>query len=313
MLNKKAIDTLIDKIVELKNPTVVGLDPRIDYVPKFLLEQTYDEFGQTPHAVAEAFYRFNVGLIDAVCDIVPAVKPQVAMYEQYGSCGIKAYIKTIKYAKEKGLTVIGDVKRSDIASTAEAYSDGHIGKVTVGDSEKEIFGSDFITVNPYLGYDSIEPYIGNCGKYGRGLFVLVKTSNPNSGEIQDIIAKDGEPVYEKVGRLVEKWGADLIGKHGFSSIGAVVGATHPEQGAALRKLLPHTFFLVPGYGAQGATAADIAGCFNSDGIGAIVNSSRGIIAAYKSSKYKADFSEADYAKAARQAAVDMRDDLSRYI
>ena len=313
MSTKKAIDILIDKIKELKNPTVVGLDPRADYTPKFLLDESFAEFGQTSKAVAEAFYRTNVGLIDALFDIVPAVKPQVAMYEQYGAHGMDAYIKTIKYAKQKGLIVIGDIKRSDIASTAEAYSDGHIGKVSIGESSEEVFGSDFITVNPYLGYDSIEPYIGNCEKYGRGLFVLVKTSNPNSGEIQDVIIKDGETVYEKIGKLTAKWGENLIGEHGFSSIGAVVGATHPEQGISLRKMLPNTFFLVPGYGAQGATAADIAGCFNSDGIGAIVNSSRGIIAAFKNAKYKSDFSEDDYAQAARQAALDMREDLEQGI
>jgi len=311
MSNQKIIDVLIEKIAEFDNPTVVGLDPKIDYTPSFLLEEACEEFGKTPKAVAEAFYRFNVGLMDAFCDIVPAVKPQVAMYEQYGTAGIEAYIKTIKYAKQKGFIVIGDVKRGDIASTAEAYSDGHIGRVSIGENSEEIFGSDFITINPYLGYDSIEPYIGNCEKYSKGLFVLVKTSNPNSGEIQDIVAKDGETVYEKVGKLVGKWGESLIGKHGFSSIGAVVGATHPEQGSALRKKLPNTFFLVPGYGAQGATVSDLAGCFNQDGIGAIVNSSRGIIAAFKNAKYKTDFKENDYAQAARQAAIDMREDLKQ--
>jgi len=309
MGQKIAIDILIDKIKQFDNPTVVGLDPKINYVPSFLLEEAYKDHGYTKKAVAVAFYEFNKGLIDAICDIVPAVKPQIAMYEQYGAPGIKAYIKTIKHAKKRGMVVIGDVKRGDIATTAEAYSDGHIGQVMIGNNSEKVFDSDFITVNPYLGYDSIEPYIGNCEKYSKGLFVLVKTSNPNSGEIQDIIAQDGEKVYEKVGKLVEKWGEGLVGEHGFSSIGAVVGATHPEQGANLRKMLPKTFFLVPGYGAQGATVSDLKGCFNEGGVGAIVNSSRGIIAAFKSEKYKADFSELGYAQAARHAAIDMREDL----
>lgn len=225
---------------------------------------------------------------------------------------MKAYIDTIDYAKSKGLIVIGDIKRSDIASTAEAYSNGHIGRVEIEGESNEVYKSDFITLNPYLGFDSIEPYIGNCNKYDKGLFVLVKTSNPNSGEIQDIlVGKNNETLYEYMGKLVAKWGDNAMGNEGYSRIGAVVGATHKEQGIRLRKLMPKTFFLVPGYGAQGATASDLAGCFNKDGLGAIVNSSRGIIAAYTLKNYKNDFTEKDFAKAARQAVIDMREDLTK--
>ena len=284
------IDRLIHQIEMKENPTVVGLDPRLDFVPAFIKEEAYESWGKTPKAAAWAFLKYNKAIIDAVYDLVPAVKPQVAMYEQFGPEGIQAYIDTILYAKEKGLIVIGDIKRSDIASTAEAYADGHIGKVKVEDEAFEVYHEDSITLNPYLGYDSIEPYIKHCKDYDKGLFILVKTSNPNSGEIQDLDL-GGEKLYERVGKLVSDWGKELIGKKGYSQVGAVVGATHPEQAKRLRELMPHTFFLVPGYGAQGATAKDLAVCFDKNGLGAIVNSSRGIIAAYKLDKYKKDYSE----------------------
>lgn len=306
------IDSLIKSIKELNNPTVVGLDPRLDFVPSFIKEEAYDLYGKTLEGAANAFLQFNKIIIDEIHDLVPSVKPQVAMYEQYGIAGMKAYIDTIDYAKSKGLIVIGDIKRSDIASTAEAYSNGHIGRVEIEGESNEVYKSDFITLNPYLGFDSIEPYIGNCNKYDKGLFVLVKTSNPNSGEIQDIlVGKNNETLYEYMGKLVAKWGDNAMGNEGYSRIGAVVGATHKEQGIRLRKLMPKTFFLVPGYGAQGATASDLAGCFNKDGLGAIVNSSRGIIAAYTLKNYKKDFTEKDFAKAARQAVIDMREDLTK--
>ncbi len=305
------IDKLIEKIKLMENPTVVGLDPTISFLPKFLLEESFEKHGQTPKAVAEAFLKFNKAIIDEIYDIVPAVKPQVAMYEKFGAEGVQAYIDTISYAKEKGLIVIGDIKRSDIASSAEAYSDGHIGRAKIADNEFEIYKEDFVTVNPYLGVDSIEPFVKDCKAYERGLFVLVKTSNPNSGEIQDLMVGERK-IYEEVGLLVSKWGKDLIGNYGFSEIGAVVGATHKEQASTLRKLMPHTFFLVPGYGAQGGTAEDLACCFHKNGLGAIVNSSRGIIAAYQN-KYKNDFSENDFAKAARAAAIEMKLDLGRCI
>ena len=304
------IDTLIKKIKEMNNVTVVGLDPRLNFVPKYLKEESYEKYGKTLQGAADAFYNFNKEIIDNIYDVVPAVKPQVAMYEQFGFYGLDAYIKTINYAKEKGLLVIGDIKRSDIASTAMAYSDGHIGRVEIEEESYEVYREDFITLNPYLGYDSIEPYIGNCNKYDRGLFVLVKTSNPNSGEIQDLVV-DGEKIYEKVGKLVDKWGEQSMGELGYSRVGAVVGATYPKQSTELRKIMKKTFFLVPGYGAQGATAEDLAGCFNKDGLGAVVNSSRGIIAAYTKEEYKKNFTEKEFGKVAREAVIKMRDDLNR--
>ena len=304
------IDQLIEKIKELNNPTVVGLDPNLDFVPEFIKKEAFDKHGMTTKGAADAFLKFNKMIIDEIYDMVPAVKPQVSMYEQLGEEGIKAYIETIKYAKSKGLIVIGDIKRGDIASTAEAYSNGHIGMVKIGDTNQKVYESDFVTVNPYMGYDAVSPYLNNCEKYDKGLFILVKTSNPFGGQIQDIETKDGTQIYEKVGELVSRWGKDYIGESGFSKIGAVVGATYPEQGKKLRALMPHTFFLVPGYGAQGATAEDLVGCFNKEGIGAIVNSSRGIIAAYKNDKYKLKFNEKQFAKAARAAVIDMRKDLT---
>lgn len=308
------IDRLIDQIQKLQNPTVVGLDPRLSMIPDFIKEQAFAEHGHTLAGAAAAFLAFNRAIIDATCDLIPAVKPQIAMYEMYGAAGIQAFIDTVAYAKEKGLIVIGDVKRNDIASTAQAYSDGHLGTVEIEGNTIEPFGEDFITVNPYLGTESIEPYFAHMKNRDKGLFVLVKTSNAGSGEIQDLpMGSEGHPLYETVGQLVDKWGADFRGKYGFSDIGAVVGATHPEQGSRLRKLLPHVFFLVPGYGAQGGTAEDLAGCFNQDGIGAIVNSSRGIIAAYQNKKYSSQFKPEEFAQASRQAVLDMKEDLNRVL
>lgn len=302
------IDILIDKIIEKKNPSVVGLDPKLSFIPQFIKDEMFETHGKTPKAVAEIYLKFNKMIIDEVYDIVPAIKPQIAMYEQLGDVGVKAYIDTINYAKEKDLVVIGDIKRGDIFSTAESYSEGHIGRVDIEGEKYNIYNQDFITINPFLGYDSIEPYIKDCKEYSKGLFVLVKTSNPNSGQIQDLIV-DGERIYEILGKLVSQWGEELIGKHNYSLIGAVVGATYPEQGKILRELMPNTFFLVPGYGAQGGTASDLKHCFDKNGLGAIVNSSRGIIAAYKNDRYKNHYSEAEFGKAARQAAIDMKKDL----
>ncbi|QUI21936.1 orotidine-5'-phosphate decarboxylase [Vallitalea pronyensis] len=304
------IDQLIRSIQEKNNATVVGLDPRLNFVPSHIKEQAYAQYGKTLKGASEALLQFNKTIIDHVHDLVPAVKPQVAMYEQYGVEGLQAYMDTIQYAKEKGLVIIGDIKRSDIASTAMAYSDGHIGRVTVEDECFEVYKEDFITLNPYLGYDSIEPYIGNCNTYDKGLFILVKTSNPNSGEIQDLLV-EGDTIYKKVGQLVNQWGTEAMGELGYSRIGAVVGATHPKQSKELRKVMPKTFFLVPGYGAQGATAEDLAGCFNKDGLGAIVNSSRGIIAAYTKEQYKKTFKAEEFGSAARKAVIAMRNDLNR--
>lgn len=307
------IDKLIEKIQQTGNPTVVGLDPRLNYIPECITQKYYDKYGYTPKAVSKSMLKFNKKIIDNIFDIVPAVKPQIAMYERYGIEGLKAYAKTCEYAQNKGLIVIGDIKRSDIASTAEAYSDGHIGKVTIGENQFEGFKQDYITINAYLGSDGVVPFLEDCKKYEKGIFVLAKTSNPNSGEIQDLLV-DGVPVYEKMGELIEKWGSELMGKNGFTSVGAVVGATHPEQAKRLRQVMPHTFFLVPGYGAQGGKAEDLAVCFNENGIGAIVNSSRGIIAAHMKDEYKTCFTDdMNFALAARQACIDMKNDLRRCI
>ncbi|NLM03407.1 MAG: orotidine-5'-phosphate decarboxylase [Clostridiales bacterium] len=306
------IDNLIEKIEKLQNPTVVGLDPRLHFIPDYIKKEAYDKYAKTPKAAASIFLEFNKAIIDHIYDLVPAIKPQVAMYEQFGAEGIQAYIDTIKYAKSKGLIIIGDVKRGDITSTAEAYADGHIGRVDIDGEKHEIYMEDSITLNPYLGYDSIEPYMDHCKNYNRGLFILVKTSNPNSGEIQDLEV-NGEKIYEIVGKLVDKWGKSLIGKRGYSSIGAVVGATHPAQAEELRSIMPNTYFLVPGYGAQGATAKDLKGYFNKDGLGAIINSSRGIIAAHKKEEYRNRFSEKEFALAAREAVIAMKKDLQQIL
>ena len=299
------IDRLVERIKTLNAPIVVGLDPRLGQIPSDIKEAAFAKHGKTPEGAGEAILTFNQGIIDSIWDIVPAVKPQIAMYEQFGPAGLSSYFKTVAYAKAKGLIVIGDIKRGDIASTAEAYSRAHIG---AADIEGQPFANpqaDFITVNPYMGYDSVEPYLADCEKHDKGLFILVKTSNPSSSQIQDMKAADGRPIYAHVGELVGQWGRGLMGKSGFSSIGAVVGATHPDEGRDLRKLLPHTFFLVPGYGAQGGKAADLGGMLNKDGLGIIVNNSRGITGAYQSEMYK----HLDYAQAARAAALDMKADL----
>lgn len=305
------IDKLIDKIKETGNPTVVGLDPRLDYIPEFIIEEKYEKYGYSLKAVSEAMYEFNKYIIDEIYDLIPAVKPQIAMYERYGIYGIKSYIQTIEYAKDKGLIVIGDIKRSDISSTAEAYSDGHIGRINILDKSYDVFKQDFITLNPYLGSDSITPFLKDCKQYEKGLFILAKTSNPNSGEIQDLLI-DGVPLYEKIGSLIAKWGKELIGDNGYSEVGAVVGATHKDQAKRLREIMPITFFLVPGYGAQGARAEDLVVCFDKNGFGAIINSSRGIIANHLKNEFK-DLKDRDFTKATRQAVIDMRKDLRRCI
>lgn len=310
------IDRLIDRINETGNPTVVGLDPRLNMIPSYITDECFAKYGESKKAVAKAMYKFNKAIIDEVCDIVPAVKPQIAMYERYGIAGLKAYAKTCAYARKRGMVVIGDIKRSDISSTAEAYSDAHIGRVSIGTNTFDSdFAQDFVTINAYLGSDGVTPFIKDCKAYDKGLFVLAKTSNPNSGEIQDLVIKDTDlTVYQSMGKLIEKWGEELMGTHGYSGVGAVVGATHPEQAKKLRELMPHTFFLVPGYGAQGGKAEDLAVCFDKNGIGAVVNSSRGIIAAHTKDEYKDCFTdEKDFAKAARQACINMKNDLRRCI
>ncbi|MBR2258694.1 MAG: orotidine-5'-phosphate decarboxylase [Blautia sp.] len=300
------IDRLAEKIREKNAPVVVGLDPMPAYLPPQLLREAVKEHGETLKAAGEAIYAYNCGLIDAVHDLVPAVKPQIAMYEQYGLPGIEAFQKTIAYAHKKEMLVIGDVKRGDIGSTSKAYAAAHLGKIAVGEKTFCPFDEDFATVNPYLGSDGVLPFVDMCNEEKKGIFVLVKTSNPSSGEFQDRIA-DGRPMYEWVAEKVAAWGETAMG-HGFSRVGAVAGATYPEMGVRLRALMPKAMILVPGYGAQGGTAKDLAGFFTKDGEGAIVNSSRGIIAAYKQEKY-ASYGAEGYAEAARAAVSDMLADI----
>ena len=304
------INVLIDRIQKLEAPIVVGLDPMCDFVPGFLQERALKEYWETLEAAAEAVWQYNKGIVDAICDIVPAVKPQIAMYEQFGVPGLQTFQRTVDYCKEKGLVVIGDVKRSDIGSSSAAYAAGHIGTVQVGGKKLSAFGEDFITVNPYLGIDGIQPFIDVCKEEKKGLFILVKTSNPSSGEFQDQKI-DGKPLYELVGEHVAEWAKQCMGDS-YSYVGAVVGATYPEMGEVLRKIMPKSYILVPGYGAQGGTAKDLVPYFNEDGLGAIVNSSRGIIAAYKQPAY-GKYGDSGYAEAARAAALAMKEDIKSCI
>lgn len=300
------IQKLAEKIKKSHAPICVGLDPMLSYIPEHILKKAYGEFGETLEGAAEAVWQYNKAIIDATYDLIPAVKPQVAMYEQFGIEGLKVFQKTIEYCHEKDLVVIGDVKRGDIGSTSAAYAAGHLGKVQVGSRTYSAFDEDFITVNPYLGTDGVKPFIDVCKEEKKGIFILVKTSNPSSGEFQDRLI-DGRPLYEWVGEMVAKWGEAHMGDS-YSYIGAVVGATYPETGKILRKIMPKSFILVPGYGAQGGTGADLAHFFQEDGLGAIVNSSRGIIAAYKQEKYQ-QFGSENFADASRQAVVDMKTDI----
>lgn len=300
------INKLVKKIQKTNAPVVVGLDPMLSYVPEHIVKKAFEEYGETLEGAAEAIWQYNKGIIDTTYDLIPAVKPQIAMYEQFGVPGMAAFKKTVDYAKEKDLIVIGDVKRGDIGSTSAAYATGHLGKVQVGANTYSLFDEDFATVNPYLGTDGIKPFIDVCKEEKKGLFILVKTSNPSSGEFQDRLI-DGRPLYEWVGEQVAKWGEDHMGDE-YSYIGAVVGATYPEMGKILRKVMPKSYILVPGYGAQGGTAEGLKSYFNEDGLGAIVNSSRGIICAYKQDAY-AKFGAENYADASRQAVIDMIQDI----
>lgn len=299
-----ALDRLIEKIEQMQNPTVAGLDPKLDYVPEYIRKKNFDKYGETLKGAAKALLEFNKGLIDALYDIVPAVKSQAAYYEMYGTAGMKTLYKTQEYARSKGMFVITDGKRNDIGTTMEAYAAAHLGKVKVGGAEFEPFLGDALTVNGYLGSDGIKPLLKVCGENDKGIFVLVKTSNPSSGELQDKLV-EGMPIYELMGEMCEEWGKELPGKYGYTGVGAVVGATYPQQIGLLRGALPHTFFLIPGYGAQGATAKDIAAAFDENGLGGIVNSSRGIMCAYQKQKC----SEHDFAGAARREAIRMRDEI----
>ncbi len=301
------INTLVEKISTLNAPVVVGLDPMLAYVPEHIQKKAFEEYGETLEGAAEAIWQFNKAIVDATYDLIPAVKPQIAMYEQFGVPGLAAFAKTCEYCKAKGLVVIGDIKRGDIGSTSGAYATGHLGKVTVGSKQYSGFSEDFVTVNPYLGSDGVKPFIDVCKEENKGIFVLVKTSNPSSGEFQDQLV-DGTPLYELVARKVNEWGEECMGDV-YSNVGCVIGATYPEMGKTLRKLMPKTYILVPGYGAQGGKAEDLVHYFNADGLGAIVNSSRGIIAAYKQDKY-AKFGAENFADASRQAVIDMVEDIT---
>ena len=305
------INRLVAQIKKTGAPIVVGLDPMMKFIPEHIKEKAFAEFGETLEGAAEAIWQYNKAIVDAIYELVPAVKPQIAMYEQFGLPGLSAFYKTVQYCKEKGLVVIGDIKRGDIGSTSEAYAVGHLGKVQVGSKSYYGFDEDFVTVNPYLGSDGVNPFIKVCKEEKKGIFVLVKTSNPSSGEFQDrqIADAGNRPLYEVVGEQVAKWGETHMGDT-YSYVGAVVGATYPEMGKVLRKIMPKSYILVPGYGAQGGKGADLVHFFNEDGLGAIINSSRDIIAAYQQEKY-ARFGAENFADASRAAVLDMKEDIEQ--
>lgn len=344
------IDQLVKAIQKTKAPICVGLDPQMSFIPDTVKVHAFEKYGETLEGAAEAIWQFNKAIVDATCDLIPSVKPQIAMYEQYGIPGLQAFIKTVDYCKSKGLIVIGDVKRGDIGSTSAAYAAAHLGRVMVGEREYATFDEDFCTVNPYLGTDGVAPFLKECDAQDKGVFILVKTSNPSSGEFQDrlvivpsaqadgpsaLLGNDGKerslhklvknldkevlkqfevrPLYEIVGEKVAEWANEprLIGESGYSEVGAVVGATYPEMGKKLRKIMPKSFILVPGYGAQGGTGDDLVPFFNKDGLGAVVNSSRGIIAAYTKEPYAQKYGADGFADAARAAVKDMKKDIAK--
>lgn len=303
-----SFNKLIEKIVETQNPAVVGLDPKLDFIPEFIKQRNFDKYGNTLLGASNAILEFNKIIIDNIYDIVPAIKPQCAYYEMYGYQGVWAMEQTIDYAKSRGIYVITDGKRNDIGTTMEAYAIGHLGEVNVNGETIQPFKGDSLTVNGYIGSDGIDPLIKICDEYDKGIFVLVKTSNPSSGELQDLFIND-KPVYEVMGQMCEKWGEDLKGDYGYSGVGAVVGATYPEMLKELRNKMPKTFFLVPGYGAQGGTAKDVAKAFDKNGLGAIINSSRAIMCAYQNENY----SEQDFGIASRDKALEMKQDILKHI
>lgn len=306
---KNAIDLLIEKIKETNNPTVMGLDPRYEMLPECIK----NKYGKDVKSVCQGILEYNKTLIDSVYDIVPAVKPQIAFYEMFGIDGMECFKETCRYAKEKGMIVIADIKRGDIGTTAQGYSNAYLGETLVGDEHKSFYDIDWVTINPYLGIDGVKPFIEDSKKYNKGIFILVKTSNKSSGELQDLKLENGKTIYEKVAELVNSWGEELIGEYGYSSVSAVVGATYPEQLKTLRKIMPTSYFLIPGYGAQGGKAEDIALGFDENGLGGIVNASRSLMCAFKSDRWKDEFLDEDYAKATRAEAIRMRDELSAAI
>lgn len=307
------IDKLIKKITLTKNPSIIGLDPRIEYVPNCIKDKIFEEKGKNLDSAAYAIWEFNKALIDSFYDLVPAIKPQLAYYEMYGLKGIETFYKTVEYAKSKDLIVVADGKRNDIGATCEAYSSAYLGKVMIDQNEEKAFDVDALTVTPYLGSDGINPFLNDCISNGKGIFVLAKTSNKSSGELQDLVLENGKKVYEVVAEYVNEWSEKSIGEYGYSNIGAVVGATYPEQAKVLRKIMSKSYILVPGYGAQGGTAKDVTYSFNKDGLGAIVNASRSVMCAYKSENYKSKYKENEFAKATRDEVIRMRDDINSYL
>jgi orotidine-5'-phosphate decarboxylase len=306
---KNMMDNLIDKIKEMNNPTVIGLDPRYEMLPEYITKK----YEKNIQGACEAILEFNKQIINETFDIIPAIKPQIAFYEMFGVDGIKIFKETCEYAKKKGMIVIADIKRGDIGSTAEGYSNAYLGRTNLLNKQEAIFDVEFVTVNPYLGIDGIQPFINDAIKYKKGIFILVKTSNKSSGEIQDIKTHDGEEIYIKVAKLVNEWGKELIGENGYSSVSAVVGATYPKQLEELRKIMPNSYFLIPGYGAQGGKAEDIALGFDKKGLGGIVNASRSLMYAYKSELWKNKYNEEQFAKATRQEAIRMKEELNKAI
>ena len=302
------VDKLIENTIRTKNPSVIGLDPDIGKIPACY--KVNAKSNNPFEAVANVIYEFNRDVIDTVADLVPAVKPQMAFYEKYGSYGVAAFEKTVAYAKSKGLVVIEDAKRNDIGNTAGAYADGHLGCVELLDGScTPSFGADFLTVTPFLGSESLHPFMEVCKKNSKGIFVLVKTSNTSSGEIQDVVVSDGMTISQSIAKYVSEQADAFTGEHGYSSIGAVVGATYPEEAVSLRKLMPKSYFLVPGYGAQGGSAKDIIPCFNEDGLGAIVNSSRGILYAHMSETERQQCSRDEYLQCVVTATITMKTEI----
>jgi orotidine-5'-phosphate decarboxylase len=302
-------DRLAHQIQLKKNPSVLGLDPKLEFIPESIRKKAFEKNTCVMSAVAESIVEFNRRLIDSLYDIIPAIKPQLAYYEMYGAEGIRAFSETVEYARSKGLVVIADGKRNDIGTTAEAYASAHLGTTTINGADQEVFGADALTVNAYLGIDGIKPFINACEKYGKGIFTLVKTSNPSSGQLQDLKLADGRTIYEVMADLVDEWGVTTVGQCGYSSIGAVVGATYPKQLEELRKRMPKAWILVPGYGAQGGTASDVAYAFDKNGLGAVVNASRSLMCAYKLDNWKDRFAQEDFEEAARAEAERMKKDI----
>ncbi len=302
------INKLVANIKKTQAPIVVGLDPTMKLIPEFIIKKAIKEHGETLNAAGAAIWEYNKGIIDAIYEYIPAVKPQIAMYEQFGMPGLEAFDKTVRYCKQKGLVVIGDIKRGDIGSTSTAYAIGHLGSVKIGSTVCKGFDEDFVTVNPYLGSDGVKPFIEVCKEEKKGIFVLVKTSNPSSGEFQDQLIGNRK-LFELVGEKVNEWAGECMGDE-YSYVGAVVGATYPEEGKLMREVMPKSFILVPGYGAQGGKGKDLVHFFNKDGLGAIVNSSRGIIGAYQQQQY-ASYGEEGYADAALAAVKAMKEDIAQ--